>query len=226
MQCYLLSVKDLTEELTEFHKNFPNGALYRQSLAKLDECRRQKIERLRAPGAVSQSIGAGLLLQLAWQRRFQVDERVLGVSQLLSMLGDTEEIPYVVKENGKPDFDQEKLSAPFHFNLSHSGEYVCLVTADREIGVDIQQLRPLKNYRIAERFFRSEELDVLYSCSNDREKEVCFYQLWTRKEAYAKLTGEGIPQAISANVLQNDRSVRFTPITVPEGYLAECCYFE
>lgn len=138
------------------------------------------------------SIGAGLLLAyglLVWRND------LLDVSQIRlepeKVLGRLEIFDERAKENlrkrlitgktekGKPYFLWE--GAP-KFCISHSGDYAAVAFSDREVGLDIQKERELKNRRIYDR--------VLHK--SGKEKEEDFFFLWTAKEAYVKCTGEGL----------------------------------
>jgi 4'-phosphopantetheinyl transferase len=81
---------------------------------------------------------------------------------------------------GKPYVPWSRI----RFNLSHSGDLaVCAVAEDREVGVDVERIRPvLYMDRILERFFPSEQ-------AHDAE---AFFRLWTRREAWVKATGRGL----------------------------------
>lgn len=94
---------------------------------------------------------------------------------------------------GKPYF--ENPEAPF-FNLSHSGSYVLCATADCEIGADIQEMRAADFTKAAEYAFCKEESDWV---KQDLHR---FYQLWTGKEAYGKMTGEGLKAGLRQNLLE------------------------
>lgn len=117
------------------------------------------------------------------------------VSQLLERISYPIPLAYQYGKNGKPYF----RDYPFYFNLSHSGEYVFCVLSLSEVGADIQQQSNKDNERLAERFFSAQEIAALKGCKE--EKDALFYQLWTRKEAYGKLTGEGIASTMGINFL-------------------------
>ena len=117
------------------------------------------------------------------------------VSQLLKRISHPIPLAYQYGKNGKPYFREY----PFYFNLSHSGDYVFCVLSLSEVGADIQQQSNKDNERLAERFFSAQEIAVLQDCKE--AKNVLFYQLWTRKEAYGKLTGEGIAATMGINFL-------------------------
>ena len=119
------------------------------------------------------------------------------VSQVLKLLKKPLDLKFNYGRNGKPYLQDY----PFYFNLSHSGEYVFCVISGREVGVDIQQLRPVDEVRLTRRFFSEEEQKALEKCFNREEQRKLFYRLWTRKEAYGKLTGEGIAASMGRSVL-------------------------
>lgn len=74
-----------------------------------------------------------------------------------------EEIELVVDEHGKPRLADERL----HFNLSHSGPMALIaVCRDREVGVDVERLRP--------------------------KREPSFYSRWACHEARVKCLGTGL----------------------------------
>ena len=146
------------------------------------------------------------------------------VSWLLEKISHPIPLAYQYVKNGKPYF----RDYPFYFNLSHSGDYVFCVLSLSEVGADIQQQSNKDNERLAERFFSAQEIAALQGCKE--EKNVLFYQLWTRKEAYGKLTGEGIASTMSINFLPGAEQVDGRKLVWEEyseiaGYqLAVCRY--
>jgi len=89
---------------------------------------------------------------------------------------------------GKPSLSGGAL----RFNVSHSDRYALLAVADAEIGVDIEQERPLSDMdALAERVFSTAERHALAQVPAARKAEA-FFAGWTRKEAYIKARGEGI----------------------------------
>src|SRR5262249_48848883 len=92
--------------------------------------------------------------------------------------------------HGKPKLIGEKR---LRFNLSHShGLALYAVTWEREVGVDIEHVRPdFAGEAIAERFFSPNETAVLRSLP-DHLRVAAFFNCWTRKEAYIKARGKGL----------------------------------
>ncbi len=95
--------------------------------------------------------------------------------------------------NGKPTLVRESGGDVLRFNVSHShGLALYAVTGGREIGVDLEWLRPdLAHEQIAERFFSPHEVAVLSTLPRNMKPEA-FFNCWTRKEAYVKAKGKGL----------------------------------
>jgi 4'-phosphopantetheinyl transferase len=66
------------------------------------------------------------------------------------------------------------------------------VARGREVGVDIEQVRPeVAEERIPEQFFSPREVEVLRGLPAEQQVQG-FFNCWTRKEAYVKAVGEGL----------------------------------
>lgn len=78
---------------------------------------------------------------------------------------------------------------PLKFNISHSENIITCVISKREVGVDIERDREMTKATIARVFTENERKTIV--------NESDYIRLWTMKEAYAKLTGEGISDVIS-----------------------------
>ena len=79
------------------------------------------------------------------------------------------------------------------FNLSHAGERALYAVAlGREVGVDIEEIRPeLAGRDLAAQFFSAYELGELSRLPAAAWAEG-FFNCWTRKEAYVKARGLGL----------------------------------
>jgi phosphopantetheinyl transferase len=97
------------------------------------------------------------------------------------------EIELVVGERGKPRLAGGQL----HFNLSHSGALgLVAVCAEREVGVDVERLRP--------------------------KREAAFYWRWAQHEARLKCLGTGL----GAPPPPDSPPVAIQPLEVAPGYAA------
>lgn len=105
-----------------------------------------------------------------------------------------EEVLLIHGSHGKPGLAQAASGSPaLDFNVSHSGEMALFAfTSGCELGVDIEQVRPLEDMtKVSSHFFSREESEELRSLPPD-ERERAFFLCWTRKEAYVKAVGNGL----------------------------------
>lgn len=148
----------------------------------------------------------------------------LSLEELLGALGEPIPLSYTYGAKGKPFF----RDIPLFFNLSHSGDYVACVLSEHEIGVDIQKQKPLNEERISNRFFHEREKELLAGFSDEAERLSWFYRLWTRKEAYGKMTGEGIGDAAAKDFSALDaewmQGIVWEEYDFPKGYKMACCF--
>jgi len=102
-------------------------------------------------------------------------------------------IEFQYSEHGKPYLDPAPNSASIGFNISHSHGLALLAFAvNRQVGVDVEQIRPdFGTLEIAQRFFSAAEVQALLAQPPEHQAE-CFFNCWTRKEAYIKAIGEGL----------------------------------
>jgi len=120
---------------------------------------------------------------------------------------------------GKPGLaEPERL----RFNVSHSGTLALFAfTLDTEIGVDVEEIRPMPDMeQIAANFFSAQEAGEMMALPAERREPV-FFQCWTRKEAYLKALGEGLSSTapLSEGWTMQD-------LDVPAPYAAAVVYFD
>lgn len=130
------------------------------------------------------------------QRTLLADVLIRGIiSHKLGL--PNKDIAFGLNEYGKPSL----LSHPnFHFNLSHSGQYVACVVGDSAVGIDVEEIKQA-DLKIAERFFTENETRYILS-RPDNEQSKAFYRIWTMKEAYIKREGKGLSIPLNSfNVL-------------------------
>jgi 4'-phosphopantetheinyl transferase len=98
--------------------------------------------------------------------------------------------------HGKPSLESPE---DVRFNVSHSDALaVYAVARGREVGVDVERIRPLSEAdRLAERFFSQPEVTDLRAVPSESRLE-SFFTCWTRKEAYVKARGEGLGHPLDA----------------------------
>jgi len=96
------------------------------------------------------------------------------------------ELPEIrVTERGKPYF----VDSPWHFSISHTKGRVFCALSPNPIGIDAEPIdRPI-NLQLAEKILSSSERAQYDRATHKRQTLLTF---WVLKEAYAKLTGEGL----------------------------------
>jgi 4'-phosphopantetheinyl transferase len=95
--------------------------------------------------------------------------------------------------HGKPQLSQQFAEANLRFNLSHSCDVAVYgFSIGRELGVDVEALRPLPDADdIAARFFSRTEYQA-FSRLAEIDRTEGFFNCWTRKEAVVKALGDGL----------------------------------
>ena len=115
---------------------------------------------------------------------------------LMEHYGMTGVPSFVCNRHGKPYLRDEPH---IFFSFSHSGNAVGCALADFEVGLDIQQVRPL-NMGVARRVCSEEELRQI-EASEDSERLFC--RFWTQRESCAKALGVGVPSIFKRDLRQD-----------------------
>ena len=175
---------------------------------RLDAERRKRIFQFVKPEDRKRCLGAGLLL-----------------GKVLPCYGvSPEEIR--TGADGKP-------SAPgIGFNLSHSGNMVICAVGNGAVGCDVEKITEAPE-GVAERFFHPNEIKYLNLCDGRTANEN-FFRIWTMKESYIKMTGEGmrlpldrfevVPEDGKAKVVREGRllACRITEYSIMDYRAAVC----
>ena len=101
-----------------------------------------------------------------------------------------------IGKNGKPECEG------IYFNLSHSGEMVLCAISDSPVGCDIERVTDAP-MEVAEGYFSKKERRYIADARSAEEINRRFFRLWTIKESYMKMTGEGMslsPERIEVNI--------------------------
>jgi 4'-phosphopantetheinyl transferase len=131
------------------------------------------------------------------RRRFIVSHGVLRMILGRYLRIDPSRVQFRYSSRGKPYLAGEIQGDAIRFNLAHSHELAVYgFTRGREIGIDLEYVRPLVDAEeIAGRFFSAREKAKFRSLPESLKLEA-FYNCWTRKEAYLKATGDGLGRAL------------------------------
>lgn len=96
------------------------------------------------------------------------------------------EMPEIVTaERGKPYFSTGNV----YFSISHTKGHVFCVLADREIGIDAEELDRAVKPTLAQKILSPAEL-AQYEAAEDKNSALLTF--WVLKEAAAKATGDGL----------------------------------
>lgn len=99
------------------------------------------------------------------------------------------EVRFRLSRYGKPQCEN---FARIRFNLSHShGRALYACRLDREVGVDLECMRPRGFAEIVRSIFSPGEQRRIAALP-EQERLAAFYRCWTLKEAYVKARGEGL----------------------------------
>ncbi len=181
---------------------------YAEAYRQIDEERQKKVDRFHFEKDRLLSLGAGLLLKKALDDE-NIKDRKMGYTTL-----------------GKPFLINHPA---LYFNLSHSGEKVLCVMGRKMAGCDIEVLGDIP-HQIIGRVFSEEEQAYLKTLKEENLKRE-FFRLWTGKESFLKMTGEGLshdPRDFSIKLpfgkqTIGSREVTFFEIPCGADYQATIC---
>ena len=140
------------------------------------------------------------------------DENILGRLILNKAMQSLSVGEYTVEYRG----NEKPLlisSSGLHFNISHSGDLVALALSDKEVGCDVQEIRPY-NPRVAKRNYCEKETEFI---ENSLGKDESFIRLWALKESVLKFDGSGIAGGLS--------NYDFSPYADVDEFTAFGCNF-
>lgn len=105
-------------------------------------------------------------------------------------------LEFAVGDRGKPMLP---AYPHLHFNLSHSGSLMALaVTGAGPVGVDVERTDTTRRLDdLVDRYFAPGEAAAFRALAEPLRPEA-FFDLWTRKEAFIKVTGEGMSRGLAS----------------------------
>jgi 4'-phosphopantetheinyl transferase len=110
---------------------------------------------------------------------------------------DPAQLQFTYSKRGKPALSNISEQGTLYFNVAHSKDLLLIaVTRACAVGIDVEWIRPINNAEeIATRFFSPREAAKLMALANDQHIPA-FFNLWTRKEAWLKATGDGLSEML------------------------------
>ncbi len=150
-----------------------SDSLYEKYLCMMSPQRQSRTERKTSPADRLLSVAGEMLVRRA------VSE-LLGISE--------ESVQLCSDKFGAPILAHSDLFV----SISHSKKTAVCALSDTPVGIDIEKVRPISS-RVACKTFSEKEKEYL-DCNGELcgEALVRFYEIWTAKEAYAKMKGCGI----------------------------------
>ena len=143
---------------------------------------KEKMQKLNKKRAKKLSVAAGALVRRAIAEEFNIDK---------------DSIRFRRDKKGKPYTESAKVE----FSISHSKSIAVCAISDRPVGIDIEKMRDV-NFNVAKRLFTPDEQKYVFQIKKLQKQR--FFEVWTRKEAYVKLLGYGIPYFPKFSVMKNE----------------------
>ena len=115
------------------------------------------------------------------------------------------DIKFVLGKNYKP-FVQTTGEHEFHYNVTHSGDWILIAIANTPVGIDTEYIDADFSFtEVLPVCFKKDEINFIQKA---KEPIPAFYLLWTRKEALTKATTKGIDNDLSfIPCLEGDHTV-------------------
>lgn len=104
-------------------------------------------------------------------------------------------------------------------SISHSGNMVVVCKSENPVGIDIEKIdydRDIK--KVAERFYHGKELELFH----ENPTADVFFEIWTKKEAYSKIGGEGVGEVFKGFDVFSLFEFEFQTENV-NGYMLSVC---
>ena len=111
--------------------------------------------------------------------------------------------------DGKP-FLQDHQN--IQFSLSHTGPHMLVaIGLEHELGIDLEARRDMPDQdKLVDQFFSRQEREQYWWLPPSQRQEA-FFNMWTRKEALLKATGQGLQQPLDGFSVSHDLPARLLP---------------
>ena len=189
-----------------------NKEVFDSLYAQIPAERKARIDRMKQQEDKLLSLGSFILLKEAVKEKGIILERC----------------ELVYQDTGKPYLPEYP---EISFNLSHSKERVMCAVGTCAVGCDVEKIKET-DYKVAKRFFHEDEYAFLEACEEEKEKQRMFYRLWTAKESFVKMTGQGMRRSfqsfiadIPAQRVWDETKTAFylQEYDLGDGYCYTCC---
>lgn len=190
------------------------------------EARRLKAVKPKNPKVRAESLAAGALLTLSLADYVSA-KGPGGKDPALVLPEDMRSLRILENEHGRPYLPD---CPGIHFSLSHSGDRVMCAVAQCEVGCDVEEA--------GEEEADLRRIGYVARCLTESERELAladpslFYRIWTLKESFVKMTGQGLVIPLSSFEVRLDptsicQEVTSMPVELKEygridGYQYAC----
>ena len=144
---------------------------------------------------------------------------LLCLHELLTVSGEVQDDLSICRTSGgKPYF----ASADLFFSITHAKDTVAVALSDTPVGIDIEFIDERRDIlSLSRRFFAPDEHKTISESNSPTED---FFALWTKKEALAKITGEGLSAICRAEGLDESYSFSLFSLSVSgnRAYVSVC----
>lgn len=151
---------------------------FQKMLSTVGDGKRESLLRYKAVEKRNESLTAEVLLRAVLCYRLNTDN---------------DKLEFCLSDKGKPFLKNRKI----YFNVSHTKGLVAVAVSNVSIGIDIELIRDI-DPKFCSRFCSRDE--QAYVIPDGELRKIRFFEVWTRKEAIVKQSGEGL----SMNIAQID----------------------
>ena len=181
---------------------------------------------MRCDDEINDTLFGDLLSLISLEKQQRINEYRLRKVAQNSLLGEAillyglnkffmrgESLKFRVNEYGKPFLIS---NSNIQYNISHTDNHIaCVMAVGVLAGIDVETIKPI-DISLAKRFFEKDEVDYIFGQPVEQQIR-CFYRIWTRKESYVKMVGEGLNIPLdSFSVLANNNFHFYEFLTTDE----------
>ncbi|WP_250414124.1 4'-phosphopantetheinyl transferase family protein, partial [Staphylococcus aureus] len=188
---------------------------------------------LKLPSALSFKDFKYAMNNISYSKRAIIERYIHKNDQLKSLLSDLL-IRYIIVnkfqlKNNDLIFYKNTFGKPFlqnipnfHYNISHSGNWIVCAIHSQQIGIDIEKIKHFDYGIILPSFsdYEKSYFTNISKCDADR----MFFYIWTLKESYVKALGQGLYIPLNSFTIKNIASN--IDISVHTNYYDTNFYFK
>lgn len=148
---------------------FTEKTVFEAKLSSICEERKNRISRLKNEKAMAESLGASIALE-----------------ELLGACGINGPFNFTYGKTGKPYLTNTFSDGrSCYISLTHKFPMAGAVVSDVPVGIDIEKIGKYRE-SIPKRCFTEKDCDFIAAATDEKERQLRFYKVWTFKEAYCK----------------------------------------